>query len=144
MSFSVDSNVRSLNVFDRSALEEESTKRLLQLVEKKYRRKSDVFDVGETAPEEDTGEPHVDLLETIRRSMQQETEPGNGTSKHDGKSHAKKPRENKSRAESASGNGKLSQETKQELYEAAQKLDIPGRSQMSKAELIRAIRDARR
>ena len=46
----------------------------------------------------------------------------------------------KSESKSASSNGGAS--TKAELYERAQKLDIEGRSKMSKAELERAIRDA--
>jgi hypothetical protein len=37
----------------------------------------------------------------------------------------------------------LEDRNRQQLYEVAKDLDIPGRSKMGKAELIRAIRDAR-
>lgn len=115
--------------FDRDALHDRSHPKLMQLVEKKYRRKEDVAVAGHAAASEDDaagGEPSVDLLETIRRSMQQESTNGNG-----------KPHNAKS-----AGNGSLEKRSKQQLYETAQDLDIAGRNQMSKDQLIRAIRKA--
>ncbi|MFB4265201.1 hemerythrin domain-containing protein [Nonomuraea sp. GTA35] len=44
---------------------------------------------------------------------------------------------------SGSGSGSGGEATKAELYEQAQQADIPGRSQMGKEELARALRDAK-
>ena len=46
-----------------------------------------------------------------------------------------------SSSSSSSGGGGLESRTKDELYDRAQELDIEGRSDMSKDELVKAIRD---
>jgi DNA end-binding protein Ku len=46
------------------------------------------------------------------------------------------------RAPVASGNGDLAELSKNELYELAKERDIPGRSQMSREELVEALRAA--
>jgi DNA end-binding protein Ku len=45
-------------------------------------------------------------------------------------------------APARSGNGNLESKSKEELYELAKKADIPGRSDMSKDELVKALRAA--
>jgi hypothetical protein len=46
------------------------------------------------------------------------------------------------RGRSGDGNGELDSLSKEELYELAQKADISGRSDMSKQELVDALRRA--
>jgi DNA end-binding protein Ku len=46
------------------------------------------------------------------------------------------------RSRNGDGNGDLSSKSKDELYELAKKRDIPGRSDMSKDELVEALRAA--
>jgi hypothetical protein len=49
----------------------------------------------------------------------------------------------KGAARSGAAGHRLEDRNRQQLYETAQKLDIPGRSKMGKWELIQAIRKAR-
>jgi len=45
-------------------------------------------------------------------------------------------------ASALSGNGELDSLTREELYELAREADIPGRSDMSKKDLVKALRRA--
>jgi DNA end-binding protein Ku len=110
-------------------LQDEYAERLHKLVERKRRRGRDVVEVEQDVPEDvdvadETGE--VDLLETIRRSLQG----GNGVASHNG--HGARRRTGH-RVDPVT-------QSKDQLSRRAGKLKIPGRGEMTKQELIRAIR----
>ncbi len=97
-----------------SELIEQSSERLLKLVRKKKKAGEDVFKAPET--DEDSGKI-IDLVEMLQRSLKAGPA-GTGT-----------------------GTGtELKELTRAELYERAQEMDIDGRSDMTKAELVAAIR----
>lgn len=99
---------------DESELIEQSSERLLKLVRKKKKAGEDVFKAPET--DEDSGKI-IDLVEMLQRSLKAGPA-GTGT-----------------------GTGtELKELTRAELYERAQEMDIDGRSDMTKAELVAAIR----
>lgn len=107
----------SSDTLDMALLEDEEAERLEDLV----RGKVDAGDVVASEVEqagggdEDTSDGDViDLLEVIRRSLAEQVPDGEA-----------RP---------------LSDLTRDELYERAQELDIPGRSSMRKAELVEAVR----
>lgn len=119
------------------------TEKLNQLVEKKLRKKSDIVESPEYEEAEDEEEESpIDLLEAIRRSLHGEgakSDGGRGRRTSSGKAGARAKKKE-------TGNGRkrrdddLEEESKEELYQRAQRLDIPGRSRMSKQQLIRALR----
>lgn len=117
--------------------------KLKQLVEKKLRKKSDVVESPEYEEEEDDDESPIDLLEAIRRSLHGDGAATSGNGRHRRSTGRTRGGDGKSKS---SGNGKkrpdddLEAESKEELYQRAQRLDIPGRSRMSKQQLIRALR----
>jgi DNA end-binding protein Ku len=118
---------------DEKELEDRSTERLLELVARKEETGEDVV----TPPEDVEVEPSesvVDLMAVLKRSLQGER----------GAATTTKRARNGKRAK-ASGNGTrkgaaLAAKSKDQLYEQAKKLDIEGRSEMTKEELIEAIR----
>lgn len=110
---------------DESALEDEWAEQLEALVARKRKKGEDVVKApaAEAEPSEDV--QVIDLLEVLKKSMRQAKA---GGAKAGG-------------AKSAGGDA-LEKLSKEQLYERAQALDVPGRSSMSKAELLRAIRKA--
>ncbi len=129
----VRSNVESIqalskNELDTDFLRNETAEAMRKLIERKRKQKKNRIRVSKRAKEnaeEENGEAGPDLLESIRRSLQQKDE----IPDHE------HPRN--------SQNGKLEKRSKDELYEQAQKLDIQGRSKLTKEELIQAIRRKR-
>lgn len=130
---------------NESDLEDEADQQLRELVKRKLQRGEDVVDTREETDmeeeEQDADEaPTVDLIETIRRSLRQRdgaADNGKTTKRKD----AKKTPFSKGRAasRSAAESDGLASKTKEELYQQAQALQIPGRSGMSKEQLLRAI-----
>jgi DNA end-binding protein Ku len=114
----------TLQELPREELKDEDADRLLALVRKKKASRRDVQPLPETAEEEreETGKV-IDLMEVLKRSLEEKDSSSAPSGKKVGK------RQN------------LSSKTKKELYEQAQKLDIPGRSDMDKDELVQAIRE---
>jgi DNA end-binding protein Ku len=118
-----------------SELEDDYSDRLLKLVEKKRKKGRDVVEseVRTAEPDEDV----IDLMEILKRSMK----------KADGARArtrtAAAPRRTAARTARAPARkpaaGSL---TRAELYKRAQQLGIEGRSSMTKAELLRAVRAA--
>lgn len=103
--------------------------RLLKLVRKKEKAGRDV--VTPATPEAGTSsEGVIDLMEVLKRSLQGNAQGGDAK---------KTARKSAKRASGTEATGALSGRSKDELYERAKKLDIPGRSGMTKDELIRAI-----
>jgi DNA end-binding protein Ku len=115
---------------DRDELEDEGTEALEALVKRKLSKGDGVRDVP-ALQEGGEAEPGriIDLLEVLRRSL----------AESEGDDDAR-------RGDGAGGDGAaadLSELTKAELYERAQELDVPGRSSMTKKDLVRAVRHAR-
>jgi DNA end-binding protein Ku len=107
---------------DTRELTDASAERLLKLVKKKVKAGDDV--VRAERPR-DEGAPVIDLMEILKRSIS-----GAG----------EEPAGKRATGSSASTASDLEGRSKSELYEEAKKLDIPGRSGMSKEDLIEAIR----
>lgn len=97
---------------DEKELRDDYAERLLKLVRRKQKKGEDVVDAPAGDGERDTDV--IDLMAVLKRSMAQA-------------------------GETTGGGGSLKSLTKEELYERAQAMDIPGRSSMTKAQLIRAI-----
>ena len=114
----------SVREIDEKDLADADADRILALVEKKMQSGRDVIPLPESAEEEEeeTGKV-IDLMEVLKRSMEEE---GSSAESAGGKA-GRKP--------------DLSSRTKKELYEQARRLDIPGRSDMDKDELVRAIQE---
>lgn len=111
---------------DPAELEERSAERLMKLVRKKMKAGEDV--VRSEEPAEESGKV-IDLVEMLQRSLQAGAGAGdveaNGGGSRDGADRRR-----------------LRELPKSELYERAQELDIPGRSGMTKDELVDAIGEA--
>lgn len=123
---------------DRDELQTEYAAKLQKLVERKLKASRDVVEAPDYEEDEfdDVEEAPIDLLEAIRRSLRGERpkeRTAEGRSRH-GRSDSTRHKVDRSE--------KLEGESKEALYERAQRLDIPGRSRMSKQQLIRALRRA--
>lgn len=109
---------------DPRELVEASAERLRKLAEKKARAGKAVVELPEEDVEEEQ-EPSVpDLFALLRKSVSTKTARGK-------------------RAAAGEDGTDLEGQSREELYEQAKTLDIPGRSSMSKAQLARAIRRRR-
>jgi DNA end-binding protein Ku len=109
----------SKSEMDPGELADRSAERLLRVVEKKRRAGKDV--VHREVEEERERDDVIDIMSILKRSLQGEGRAG-APAKGSGKAAA------------------LRGESKADLYARAQELDIPGRSGMSKDELVEAIR----
>ena len=108
---------------DPDLLVDDHALRLRALAERKAKRGEDVVEAPALVEPEEPGEDDEDagapdLLETIRASLRA-ARGGDGR---------------------ARGGGGLTRLSKDELYERAKEADVPGRSGMSKDELVRALR----
>lgn len=104
----------SAKKLDKDELEDEESRALLRLVERKRRSGEDVVEAPEAAREETE---IIDLMEVLKRSLA-----GRGASAARG------------------GDGRAGlRPSKKDLYERARALDIPGRSTMTKEELAKAV-----
>jgi DNA end-binding protein Ku len=149
-------------------LADDSVERIRKLASGKVRAGEDVFHLDEEDVERPTD--IIDLMEILKRRLQGQTEeedasagsaaaprksaaskkPRATASKSSGASKSKASSAKKSTASSAKKPAKsaggarktadLRESSKAELLKRAQKLDIPGRSGMSKDELVKAIR----
>ena len=134
---------------DREALSDRHTQRLEQVVRRKLERGEDVVQAAEgLEPSEQESAEVIDLMEVLKRSVEekQSGSPRQGSRGNRGgsggssrKSSAKSSARGPKQAARRSG---LEGRSKTELYDRAKRLDIPGRSNMTREELIRAIRDA--
>lgn len=104
---------------DEDLLRNAEAARLLELAEKKRSKGRDVVEVAEAPSEdEEEGAEIIDIMAILKRRVGESRRPAQRSSED------------------------LAEKSKKELYERAKALDLPGRSQMSKAELIDAIREA--
>lgn len=139
---------------DRDLLVDERSRRLQALVQRKVEDGEDVVEAPAGAASADDGADAGghDLLEAIRRSLgalgnsghrRQNGHAGNG---HGGRGRAEPSNGHTARrgdggtAAGARSAAALDDLTKSALYDRAARLDVPGRSSMSKSELIRALR----
>lgn len=121
--------------FAPDALHDEYAELLHELIAKKRKSGTDVVEApgveaSADGDEDDDGESPRDLLDTIRRSLQ-----GDGESETPSKRRKHQPSKHPSKK-----SDKLEERSKEDLYAQAKKRDIPGRSQMTKQQLIRALR----
>lgn len=107
-------------------LQDEWSAALLKLVEKKAKKGEDTVDLPDEAREAPDSDV-IDLMAVLKRSLE--------GAQSSGKSTARK-------GTKRAGGTELKSLTKDELYERAQELDIPGRSGMTKTQLVRAIEKA--
>jgi len=123
-------------------LRDEWAERLLKLVARKAKTGEDTVDMPDDA-EAPADTDIIDLMEVLKRSLRgaqdRKAERGMSSSK---KRASRAGASKKSGASRGSRDAGLSGMSKEALYERAQKLDIEGRSSMTKAELIRALERA--
>jgi DNA end-binding protein Ku len=145
MEKSIQANSRK--TLDRSALVDERSENIRERVDDKLEADEDV--IHETDDDDiehaDSDEEPVDLMAVLKQSLEQKSG-DSGSDKHkknNGKKRKSKPRKSKKKAQKKSGGEPTSTDmTRDELYDRAQQLDIPGRSRMTKEELAAAINDA--
>jgi DNA end-binding protein Ku len=126
---------------DMEVLTDDSAEKLQKLVDKKLEKNEDVKHPANLPPQETA--QIIDLMQVLKRSLEQKAEKaeGNGASANKSKTEKeKKPKAaGKDKKKSAAKPSIDKNASKAELYKLATKMDIPGRSQMSKTELIRAL-----
>ena len=114
-------------------LEDEYAAKLLELAAAKREAGRDVVEIEETAPEdEEQSAEIIDIMAVLKERM------GSG-----GRKPARaQPARAAARASPtrAPGPDALADKSKKELYEQAKQLNLPGRSAMSREELIAALR----
>jgi len=138
---------REKKSLDRKELADQVTARLLALAKRKLKSGRDVVHVDATDDnaDEPSARPQViDLMELLKQRMAEAQEDagedsGDGARKSGGKASRSKATGTRAPARKGGG-GDSAGESKAELYERAKKLDIPGRSEMSRDELAAAIR----
>ncbi|ERJ19106.1 Ku70/Ku80 beta-barrel domain protein [Salinisphaera shabanensis E1L3A] len=142
---SIEANGRK--TLDRDALTDVRSERIRERVDDKLEADEDVIHEAEDDDIEDadSDEEPVDLMAVLKQSLEQKSG-DSGSDKHkknNGKKRKSKPRKSKKKAQKKSGGDQPSTDmTRDELYDRAQQLDIPGRSRMTKEELAAAINDA--
>jgi DNA end-binding protein Ku len=129
---------------DPSELEDHAAERLLELVARKERSGEGVVAAPGEASTSDDG--IIDLMEVLKRSLQgggkaETTRPRSAQAKNR-RPRAAKTGKADARRRTAAEAAPLEELSKGELYDRAKELDIPGRSGMSKEELITAIERA--
>ncbi len=112
------------DALDPSELTDEDAARTRSLLEKKRAAGEDVVHPPTVEAEEEDGADVIDLMEVLKRSLAGET----------GGRAAPRRAPRKGAAPE-----QLRELTKEELYERAKALDVPGRSSMTKAELVEAV-----
>ncbi len=110
---------------DLDELSDEFAQRLRALVDRKRRKGVDVVAAPAGTVVDDEDGDVIDLMEVLKRSLRP-PEPG--------------PRRETSHARGGDPGADLQERSKTDLYEEAKARGIPGRSGMTKAELIRALR----
>lgn len=126
---------RQAKSLDRKALTDPSVGRIQALVKQKLRSRKQVVKAAKLPEEPESTADVIDLMAILKERLQGRAESSPARRKvADGEGR-------KGGARRAGGED-LERKSKQALYERAQALDIAGRSQMSKRELIKAIRQA--
>lgn len=116
---------RAEDDLDEEELRDEDAERLLALAKRKRKKGKDVVRPQEVAEDEAGGADVIDLMEVLKRSLAGEGG-GRAAPKRAGRKGGPSREE-------------LRELSKSALYERAKELDVPGRSSMSKAELVEAL-----
>ncbi len=112
---------------DRAELEDRHTARVVELAMKKLRSGTNVVPASEDAEEvEESTTNVIDLMAVLKERLQ-------------GKLRSRAATAGKAGKPSGARSDDLTSRSKAELYEMAQSKEVPGRSAMSKAELIDAL-----
>jgi DNA end-binding protein Ku len=110
---------------DRAQLTDRLTKRIVALAEKKLKSGIDVVEGGEDEQEtRESATDVIDLMQVLKERLEGKARP-RGTGGGGGRSGAATDR--------------LEEKSKAELYAVAQDRGIPGRSAMTKPQLIKAL-----
>lgn len=118
---------------DFDLLQDEYTAKVLELAQKKRKASRDVVEIEEAADEDDEDMADViDIMSVLKERM--------GSAR--GPTRAREPASARETTKKSATKDALAGKSKKELYDQAKKLDLPGRSQMSREELIAAIRAA--
>jgi DNA end-binding protein Ku len=125
----------TVDELDRELLEDEYGRMLLELAQMKRDADRDVVEIEEVPPadEEESAEV-IDIMAVLKERM-------GGAARKPARAQPASRRE-RAPASRAAGHESLADKSKKELYEQAKKLDLPGRSSMSRDELIAALRKA--
>ena len=125
---------RRAQAFDPGELHDRAAERLTELIARKQAAGEDVriSSAGGGEPSEDV----IDLMQILKRSLASGTE-----RKAPKRAPAKRAPRRGGRAANGGG-GDLEELSREQLYERAKKLDIPGRSGMSKQQLVKALQQA--
>lgn len=117
---------------DRAELEDRRSARIVKLAERKLRAGTDVVLADADAEQvEESSTNVIDLMEVLKERLQGKLRARAGPARSAGKRTGVRVDE-------------LESKSKAELYEMAQSMDVPGRSAMSKAELVDALARQRR
>ena len=119
---------------DLHELEDREAEALEELARRKLRARQDVVELGDAEEEEpaEGGAEVIDLVQLLRKSLGGQVE---------GQRPTRREPARREEAEQAQGGQALQDKTREELYQLASDLGIPGRSKMNKQELVRAIRE---
>lgn len=134
-------NSRARKTLKRERLSDRYSLAMRELIDRKLKKGEDVVAAPETdEPEEDAGAggDEVDLMQVLKDSQQQ-NESSSGTGRSDKRSRTRSKRRSKGHTGKDKTGAPLDHMSKTQLYSRARKLDIAGRSNITKAELIEAI-----
>ena len=125
---------------DTKLLNDDYAAQLLELAELKRDAGKDIVEIEEAPPEdEETGADVIDIMNVLRERMGAARGPARAQPARDAPKGGSTERSAAARHEEGDG---LTGKSKKELYEQAQKLKLPGRSSMSREQLIAALRKA--
>lgn len=118
--------------FDSELLRDQHTQQLKQRIEAKLKSGTDVLKAPEEPAPAEAESNVIDLMQVLKERLQGR-KPATAKAEHAPPQEKKSPRRQHNALESLS---------KSDLYDQAQQLNIPGRSTMSREQLIKAIASA--
>ncbi|GHA92074.1 non-homologous end joining protein Ku [Modicisalibacter luteus] len=155
---SINKAIESLSsdTLERSELEDWHSRKIMDRVKEKLDKGEGVIDIDPKEEDEaEQGGEVVDLMQILKQSLEQGQTSTEGTATRRSDSGDRKSQKKATAARrqctpgskgkkraGAPAQDELAEMSRNELYERAQALDIPGRSSMSKEQLIRAIERA--
>jgi DNA end-binding protein Ku len=123
----------SADELDPELLSDQHRQKLRELIDRKLAEGTDVFEAPEAEEPEEEQETAeiVDLMAILKESLGKKAGQGKATARE---TERRMPRDGAKRSA-------LKDHSKNELYERAKELNIPGRSNMTREQLIAAIRE---
>ena len=119
---------------DLRLLEDEYADALLELAQAKRAADRDVVEIDEAPADEEESADIIDIMTVLKERM-------GGAARRPARAEPARPRERASGADAGRADA-FESKSKKQLYEQAKKLDLPGRSAMSREQLIAALRKA--